>query len=551
MKKVFAFLFFSSLLFTASAILIEQSSMSPVVALFIISSVTSLAISTTEARLQIRERWNLLIKLTSYGTLVVAIRMFVSTATSNNPSYDNCAEFLLLSLSSWLLTLYLARIISVSILKSLSSQQAVSIRFLSNTLYSFLLLIIAASFLHIDMKLSIIKTLEGFAIITTALTLLAGLYFKEVIINLVHGLILNISPPFEIGDLIRAGDAYGFVVDNNWKYVKLKTWANESVYVPNTRFHQGTVTNLTKTTKNETDNYHAGLYLYTDPQHDPGWIQEMLTDALIRSENAVKNNHFKVKNVFLCGYTTQGAKYFIKFNLNRTCLYSNTHIFLSHVYKIFSDNGVQMTAGEMRTHLQQETSLRHPCIKEEIEKQDELIHKTGAVTRFSSTSEFFDPVNIKLALHRSGLFDTLSYESLQELAKLVKRKQFNHGQYIVKHNEHSGGIHIIRSGDVNIQNRKNQTIDTINAGEVIGEISTLTGEPATNSAVAVGHVVTLFIAEKPFLNFIKSSSRDTLEKLYAIIEQRMAMNREFSNTKKQSKHKKSLLEKVAHLFFGL
>ncbi|MGC9362777.1 MAG: mechanosensitive ion channel family protein, partial [Candidatus Syntrophosphaera sp.] len=64
--------------------------------------------------------------------------------------------------------------------------------------------------------------------------------------NLISGFFLIAEKPFEIGDVIQVGETIGFVVSIDSLSIKLKTFDNRFVRVPNENMIKTEVTNITR-----------------------------------------------------------------------------------------------------------------------------------------------------------------------------------------------------------------------------------------------------------------------------------------------------------------
>jgi len=73
-----------------------------------------------------------------------------------------------------------------------------------------------------------------------------GLALKDHMANLASGILIIVNKQFELGDYISCGGAEGIVVKLELFNTKLKSFDNKIVYVPNSAFTKGAITNYTK-----------------------------------------------------------------------------------------------------------------------------------------------------------------------------------------------------------------------------------------------------------------------------------------------------------------
>lgn len=86
---------------------------------------------------------------------------------------------------------------------------------------------------------------------------LGGLAFalaaKDMLANLFGGVVILLDRPFSLGDWIRTGDVEGTVEDVNFRSVKVRTFAQAVVTVPNSMVAAAPVTNFSRMGKRKVD----------------------------------------------------------------------------------------------------------------------------------------------------------------------------------------------------------------------------------------------------------------------------------------------------------
>lgn len=70
--------------------------------------------------------------------------------------------------------------------------------------------------------------------------------FRDIAENVMSGVILMLRGPFEIEDVIETNDHLGRVTDMNLRFVKLKTFERQIVYIPNSDVLQNPIINYTQ-----------------------------------------------------------------------------------------------------------------------------------------------------------------------------------------------------------------------------------------------------------------------------------------------------------------
>ena len=93
----------------------------------------------------------------------------------------------------------------------------------------------------------------------------------------------------------------------------------------------------------------------------------------------------------------------------------------------------------------------------------------------------------------------LNEKEKEQLIEVVEQKQFGKGDTIMQEGKNGGELFLIRSGSVAILRDikgQRQRLSTVGEGDLLGEITFLTGEPATATAEALERV-TLYRLSQP------------------------------------------------------
>ena len=132
--------------------------------------------------------------------------------------------------------------------------------FLSKAL-RFLITALAVLIIAQEWNYSISGLLAGLGLGGLAFALAA----QETISNLFGGLVVFLDKPFAIGDWIKTGDIEGNVEDMNFRSVKIRTFSQAVVTVPNAKLVGGAIMNFSRMGKRKVD-FTLTLSLETKPE---------------------------------------------------------------------------------------------------------------------------------------------------------------------------------------------------------------------------------------------------------------------------------------------
>jgi small-conductance mechanosensitive channel len=492
----------------------------------------------------------LYIKLIIYFILFFTLRLYLHTSSTLHPTILPQNIRLLIGSFSWLLLAATLRKFFQTLYISYGKSEGRKIpNIISKASTVIIFTLILPILLHSEFNISLIIMLESIAFASGALTLAAGFYFKEMITNILHGLLIALNPPFEIGDLIKTNNTLGFVEEYRWRSIKLRTFSGETVYIPNHTLSSAGITNVTNMREENTNNYNGSIKISVNPDHDPGWIKSLLMDALHATTPLHDADEFDMKFVFLTGYNEKGAQFLLVFNTSRLLLYGQITEILINIYRKFADAGVRLTTGEIRSILPEEQHFSLN-VKQGDQNEKQSMRKFDSTLKFRADKTYYDQIPNEVVIQRSLLFKNIEQDAVAALAKILKRRHFNAQEDIIKHDEFSGGIHLIRTGAVDIFDHTNHKVAQLQTGNVFGEISIVNKQASPHRVTARTHVTTLFFSAEKLEEHIFTIFPDIKESLESTILSSDRVHKE-KNRSDNKNTPKGLLGKVASWFFAL
>jgi len=106
-------------------------------------------------------------------------------------------------------------------------------------------------------------------------------------------------------------------------------------------------------------------------------------------------------------------------------------------------------------------------------------------------------------MRQLGIFDALEDDSLKDLITFFEFKNFLPQKVLVEKDAPGTHLYILISGQVDVVNDSRQKIQTMNSGEIFGEVSLLSGDPHSNSIYTATAVQVALLSIKNFRQIIK------------------------------------------------
>ena len=123
------------------------------------------------------------------------------------------------------------------------------------------------------------------------------------------------------------------------------------------------------------------------------------------------------------------------------------------------------------------------------------------------------------------LFSSLDKKELQTLAKSSQERTYSAGTKLFSQGDSGSGLYILKSGKVSITQTSGsegteKEINTVGAGETLGEMALLDDQPRSATVTAVEDVTALLLPVWEFRGVIKSHP-DIAVKLLASLSRRL------------------------------
>jgi len=106
-----------------------------------------------------------------------------------------------------------------------------------------------------------------------------GLAVREILSDLLAGIILFFDRPFKIGDAVAMRDVGGKVLDIGLRSTKIKTWDGVFVVIPNSKVYSGVVKNYTRYNCRRLE-----VVIGVDYDSDLDKVQRAINQALSRED---------------------------------------------------------------------------------------------------------------------------------------------------------------------------------------------------------------------------------------------------------------------------
>ncbi|MFP4374982.1 MAG: cyclic nucleotide-binding domain-containing protein [Spirochaetaceae bacterium] len=337
---------------------------------------------------------------------------------------------------------------------------------------------------------------------TSVLVGVVGLALQNVLSDLFSGISLTLERPFTVGDWVRFADGTeGEVTDISWQAIYLKSF-NESRYVlPNRTASSIAVHNYSKPTRI----YAQWFEVHVDARHDPVTVRQLLLEAALGCA-AVRKAPSPVVNIADASGNPYVYIVYVRFKdfpahfSGRTDLYLNIHTYLTR-----AGIGTASVKYEVATEDLPERKLEVPSVEEELRRLD--------------------------------LFSILDDEQVMRVAESAVPRTFYPEDVMVEEGTKGSSLFIVTSGAVQVSKRSPKKTDVemtrLGAGDVIGEMSLLTGEPRTATVTALVPVTAIEVTKEALAPILREVP-ELSDKFAEVMLDRRLENEDFLKTMRRS-----------------
>jgi len=275
-----------------------------------------------------------------------------------------------------------------------------------------------------------------------------GFALRGIIADVFSGIAINMEHPYRIGDWVQLdGGQVGRVAEINWRATRLITRDDTSLVVPNGMIAGAKLINFSFPSRH----YRASLRLALPADLPVERARRVLLAAVLGTEQVSGEPR---SEVHLEGFDERGATYVVRYWVSD-----------------FADDNLcrDAVAASIATALQR-AGITVAAPRREINVLRR--RQEGGPDE----------------LHRQPLFRHFDAEELGRLSAHMVERRFHEGERLFTEGDRGGSLFLLSEGVLEVRVRTpdgEAVLDRMVPGEVLGEISLLTGQPRSASAVGL------------------------------------------------------------------
>jgi small-conductance mechanosensitive channel/CRP-like cAMP-binding protein len=321
------------------------------------------------------------------------------------------------------------------------------------------------------------------SLVTTSavLTAVVGLSLQQPIANLFAGLSLQLDRTIVVGDWIKIEERIGRIEKISFRATTISTRDDDWISFPNSYFMQHAVVNYSMPTPRHRMWCEVGFHY----KHPPNEVKRVITEAMRGCPGVLEDPAPQVI-----------IKSFAESSVNYALLYYITDF--ARDVLIDSDVRTRIWYAAQRGGLEIPFPIREVRMHEVTEDTARLLAERELDAA-------------RLALTKIELFKGLADADLDLIARGMKRRLYSAGEVLVHQGDPGDSLFLVADGVIEVRlsvEGVERKIATLRMGDILGELSLMTGEPRAATCIAVTdarvhevdhELVQLLLSAKPAL----------------------------------------------------
>jgi small-conductance mechanosensitive channel/CRP-like cAMP-binding protein len=337
---------------------------------------------------------------------------------------------------------------------------------------------------------------DVFSLVTTSavVTAVVGLALQATIANVFAGLALQLDRTLQAGDWIRLDDRVGQIVEIRWRSTSVLTRDGDVVIVPNGELVNSKVLNFSRPRPAHRVTLTVGFHY----RHPPNAVKRVLVES-VRGTPGVREDlpHDCVVREFGESAVTYALRFWID-DLRRED-------------EIADAVRTRVWYAARREHLEIPFPIRTlltPAADDRATRAERQRARRAA------------------ALDGVELFSPLGPEDRARLAEAMRRVRFAAGEVVIRQGDPGGSLYLLERGRVGVSltvDGITREVATLGPGDVLGEMSLLTGAPREATCVAKSDV-TAYVVDHSTMRALVAGHPRLAEDMAAILARRQSEN---------------------------
>jgi small-conductance mechanosensitive channel len=337
---------------------------------------------------------------------------------------------------------------------------------------------------------------DVFSLVTTSavVTAVVGLALQATIANVFAGLALQLDRTLQAGDWIRIDDRVGQIIEIRWRSTSVLTRDGDVVIVPNGELVGSKVLNFSRPRPAHRVTLTVGFHY----RHPPNEVKRVLVES-VRGTPGVREDlpHDCVVREF----GESAIVYALRFWIDD----------LRREDEIADAVRTRVWYAARREHLEIPFPIRTLLAPAAEDRTARAVRRRARRTAALGAVELFAP---------------LDAEDRARLAEAMRQVRFAAGEVVIRQGDPGGSLYLIGRGRVGVSltvDGMTREVATLGPGDVLGEMSLMTGAPREATCVAKSDV-SAYVVDHSTVRALLEEHPRLAEEMAAILARRQSEN---------------------------
>jgi len=320
---------------------------------------------------------------------------------------------------------------------------------------------------------------------SAVLTAILGLALQSTLTNLLAGILLHVDRSLGVGDWVQFGERKGCITEIRWRSTVLRTVDGDTVIIPNAQITAQEIHNFSRPLPRHRARAQIGFHY----RHPPNEVRRVLVEAARSSPGVLAD---PPPDCFPVEYGDSAIVYALRYWIDR----------YDRDMDIRGEVLTRVWYAAKRAGLEVPFPIRT------------IVQAPGSTEADAGLRER------TIVLEQVDLFSTLQPSERSVLAAGLHEKRFAAGENILAQGQAGDSMFIIAEGRVQVslgQHDINTTLASLSAGDILGEMSLMTGAPRTATCRAATDVLCYELDHATFQRVLtmRPAIADQMSKLLA------------------------------------
>jgi small-conductance mechanosensitive channel/CRP-like cAMP-binding protein len=325
--------------------------------------------------------------------------------------------------------------------------------------------------------------LSGIIATSAVITAVLAFSMQDTLGNILGGIALQLDDSVGVGDWIKVDEVTGRVVDIRWRFTAVETRNWETVVIPNSVLMKGKFLVLGRR-QGQPAQWRRWVWFNVELRVPPARVIRIV-EAALRDATVPNVSARPAPNCVIMDFEHGYGRYALRYWLTDLAVDDPTDSAVrTHIYAALQRAGIQIAIAEHRLNVTKETEKRAQVVRSrDVSRRQDMLQDVD-------------------------LFRELTEEERIKLAERLVYTPFAAGSQMTRQGSVAHWLYIITAGEAEVHiespNGAMRLVNTLHAGDIMGEMGLITGAPRSATVTAKTDVESYRLDKPAFTEILQT-----------------------------------------------